>query len=184
MNGSCWNFADPSTPGPMLQRGNPTDCTSHVQHSQERPRRNSIAILLKYHIHIDKLLLADILENHQRIADKIISTLAGAGHKILALFKAYLAVGYYPYFQEYQDSKQFYLTIEQNIHTTLESDLPAIYQTLNGASVRKIERLLAIISSLVPYVPDMKQLKNMLEIGEERTLKSKYPPAKPVALNM
>jgi uncharacterized protein len=123
-------------------------------------------------IHFDKLLLADILKNHQRIADRIISTLAGAGHKILALFKAYLAVGYYPYFQEYPDSRQFYLTIEQNIHTTLESDLPAIYQTLNGASVRKIERLLAIISSLVPYVPDMKQLKNMLEIGDERTLKN------------
>lgn len=122
-------------------------------------------------IHFDKVSLIDIIENHQQVADAVVTTLAGHDLKVLAVFKEYLATGYYPYFNEFNDSKQFYLTIEQNIHTTLESDLPAIYQTLNGASVRKIKRLLAVISSLVPYTPDMKHLKNLLEIGDERTLK-------------
>jgi predicted AAA+ superfamily ATPase len=54
----------------------------------------------------------------------------------------------------------------------LESDLPAIHQTLSGGSIRKIARLLAIIASMVPYTPDMKSLKGMLEIGDERTLKT------------
>ena len=64
------------------------------------------------------------------------------------------------------------MTLEQNVHTTLEGDLPAIHQALNGSSIRKIERLLAIISSLVPFTPDLKQLKTLLSIGDERTLKT------------
>lgn len=123
-------------------------------------------------IHFDKVLLSDILENHQRTADAVVTALAGHDLKVLALFKEYLATGYYPYFKDYNDLGQFYLTIEQNIHTTLEADLPAIHQTLNGASVRKIKRLLSIVSSLVPYTPDMKHLKNILDIGDERTLKN------------
>lgn len=123
-------------------------------------------------IHFDKVSLDEILANHQRIADTVVTTLAGHDRKVLALFKDYLATGYYPYFKEFNDSGQFYLTIEQNVHTTLEADLPAIHQNLNGVSVRKIERLLAIVSSLVPYTPDMKHLKNMLDIGDERTLKN------------
>jgi hypothetical protein len=35
-----------------------------------------------------------------------------------------------------------------------------------------MHKLLAVISSLVPFTPDMKQLKQMLEIGDERTLKT------------
>ena len=122
--------------------------------------------------HFDKILLTTILGDHQRAADSVVTNLARLDLKVLALFKEYLATGYYPYFNDFNDKGQFYLTIEQNIHTTLEADLPAIHQTLNGASIRKIKHLLAIVSSLVPYTPDMKHLKNLLEIGDERTLKN------------
>jgi hypothetical protein len=64
------------------------------------------------------------------------------------------------------------MTLDQNIHATLEGDLLAIHQSLNGASIRKIKKLLSIISSLVPFTPDMKQLKTLLGIGDERTLKT------------
>jgi hypothetical protein len=127
---------------------------------------------LNCEIYFDKIPLAVILEDHQRAADTVITGLGRLDLKVLALFKEYLATGYYPYFNELNDRGQFYLTIEQNIHTTLEADLPAIHQTLTGASVRKIESLLAIVSSMVPYTPDMKHLKNLLEIGDERTLKN------------
>ena len=82
------------------------------------------------------------------------------------------ASGYYPYFREYEDKPQFYMTLEQNVHTTLEIDLLAINQSLNGSSIKKIHKLLSIIASLVPFTPDMKQLKNLLGIGDERTLKT------------
>lgn len=116
--------------------------------------------------------LEDIINNHQRIAENIITAVEKKGKKILALFKSYLEYGYYPYFREYKNRELFYLTLEQNIHTTLESDLIAIYPSLSGNSIKKIKKLLMIIASSVPFTPDLKKLKTMLDVGDERTLKT------------
>ena len=116
--------------------------------------------------------LEDIINNHQRIAENIITAVEKKGKKILALFKSYLEYGYYPYFREYKNRELFYLTLEQNIHTTLESDLIAIYPSLSGNSIMKIKKLLMIIASSVPFTPDLKKLKTMLDVGDERTLKT------------
>lgn len=123
-------------------------------------------------IYFDAHPLDKLLANHQQSADSIVVELEKGGLKVLALFKDYLECGYYPYFSEYEDKAQFFMTLEQNVHTTLETDLLAIHQSLNGSSIRKIEKLLAIIASLVPFTPDMKHLKNLLGIGDERTLKT------------
>lgn len=116
--------------------------------------------------------LEDIINNHQRIAAGITNAVEKKGKKILALFKSYLEYGYYPYFREYKNRELFYLTLEQNIHTTLESDLIAIYPSLSGNSIKKIKKLLMIIASSVPFTPDLKKLKTMLDVGDERTLKT------------
>lgn len=123
-------------------------------------------------IYFDSIPLEALLEGHCRVAGDIVALLEKNKLKVLALFRDYLEYGYYPYYLEYKDKGQFYLTLEQNIHTTLESDLPAIHATLNGATVRRIEKLLSIISSLSPFTPDMKSLKELLGIGDERTLKT------------
>ena len=116
--------------------------------------------------------LENIINNHQRIADSITTAVEKKGKKILALFKSYLEYGYYPYFREYKNRELFYLTLEQNIHTTLESDLIAIYPSLSGNSIKKIKKLLMIIASSVPFTPDLKKLKTTLDVGDERTLKT------------
>ncbi len=116
--------------------------------------------------------LENIINNHQRIADSITNAVERKGKKILALFKSYLEYGYYPYFREYKNRELFYLTLEQNIHTTLESDLIAIYPSLSGNSIKKIKKLLMIIASSVPFTPDLKKLKTTLDVGDERTLKT------------
>ena len=123
-------------------------------------------------LYFEALPLEKLLDNHQQASNTIVAELEKNGKKVLALFRDYMAHGYYPYFKEYEDQNLFFMTLEQNIHTTLESDLPAIHQTLNGSSIRKIEKLLSIIASLVPFTPDMKHLKNLLGIGDERTLKT------------
>ncbi len=127
---------------------------------------------MKNGIYFDSLTLAKLIADHQETADSIVTELEKNGLKVLALFRDYMEHGYYPYFMEYEDKSLFFMTLEQNIHTTLESDLPAIHQSLNGSSIRKIKKLLSIIASLVPFTPDMKHLKNLLEIGDERTLKN------------
>ena len=46
------------------------------------------------------------------------------------------------------------------------------YPTLNGSSIKKIKQLLSVISESAPFTPDMKRLKRIVEIGDERTLKN------------
>lgn len=123
-------------------------------------------------LELDRLRLPDLLDTHQSVAERITGMVDEQGHKILALFGAYLEHGYYPYCLEYPDTAQFLATLTQQVQTTLEADLPAIHPTLNGTSIRKMRKLLAIISGLVPFTPDMKSLKTMLDIGDERTLKT------------
>ncbi len=129
-------------------------------------------IELRYKQSLDVLSMQQIISDHEATSEKIVILLEKEiQNKVLVLFKEYLQIGYYPYFLEYDDPKLYYLTLEQNIHTTLESDLPAIYPAITGASINKIKRLLSIIASSVPFTPDLKTLKELLDIGDERTLK-------------
>jgi len=123
-------------------------------------------------IDLKSISIEDIVGNHQRSADHIISGVEKKRRKMLALFAEYLEYGYYPYFRDYKDKVLFYLTLEQNIHTTLESDLIAIYPSLSGNSIKKLKKLLSIIAASVPFTPDLKKLKTLLDVGDERTLKA------------
>ncbi|MBW8050977.1 MAG: AAA family ATPase [Cytophagales bacterium] len=122
-------------------------------------------------ITLNKYSLEEILKDHQKIANAVLKKISGKGNKILSLFKSYLEFGYYPYYLEFPDINHYYITLEQNIHATLENDLVNIYPHLTGNSIKKIKKLLSIIASLVPFTPDLKKLKLLLDIGDERTLK-------------
>ena len=116
--------------------------------------------------------LEEILSEHTKIAPEIIIKIEAKKAKILALFKEYCSFGYYPYFLEFQDKSLFFMTLEQNLRTTVESDLISIYPTLTGSSIKKLLKLLSIIAASVPFSPDLKHLKKILDIGDERTLKN------------
>ena len=129
-------------------------------------------IEIKLNIELEGFELETIVSGHQSIAQDIVDTLAKSSQKILVLFKEYLEVGYYPYYFEYHNKEQFHLALEQNIHTTIESDLLAIYPSLTGNSIKKLKSLLKVISASVPFIPDMKKLKSIIGVGDERTLKN------------
>ncbi len=129
-------------------------------------------IALARGIELPAVTLSDLLNNHVRLADRIVTELSAKGDKVLALFREYLVCGYYPYFMEFTDKALFGLTLEQHVHTTLEVDLPAIHPALNGASIKKISRLLTAIAGMVPFAPDLKSLRSMLDISDDRTLKN------------
>jgi predicted AAA+ superfamily ATPase len=127
---------------------------------------------MKLGVDLESFSMDEILSNHQKVADSIVDLLSKNKQKILPLFKEYLQVGYYPYFFEYNDKGQFLMALEQNIHTTIENDLLAIYPSLTGNSIKKLKSLLKVISSTVPFIPDMKKLKTIVGVGDERTLKN------------
>ena len=129
-------------------------------------------IELKYHIELPILDLDSILTDHESVSLEITGKLDFVQLKILPVFKAYMRHGYFPYFLEHPDEDTYLRTLEQGLHTTIESDLLSIYPLLAGVSIKKLKMLLAAIARSAPFTPDMKRLKKIIEVGDERTLKA------------
>lgn len=129
---------------------------------------------LKNDIQLNSVELTELFKHHQKISHQIISVLDRSGKKILSEFSEYLLYGFYPYFFELNDLVLFHKTLEQNVHTTIESDLIAIYPNLTGVSVRKLKQLLSFIAGAVPFTPNWSEVKTMLEVGDVRTLKTYF----------
>lgn len=117
----------------------------------------------------------EILTNHFKYCQEICSLLEKKKNKkILPLFHKYLKHGFYPYWFEWKEENKFEITLEQSIHTTLEADLIAIHPHLAGNSIKKIRALLTFIAQNVPYSPNWQDLRKLLDIGDERTLKNYF----------
>lgn len=102
--------------------------------------------------------LKQILTNHIDIAQNISSQI-----KVLPAFSEYLRVGYYPYYLEGKDS---YLTkLAQTINAVLEYDLPAI-EKVDFSSIDKVKKLLYVISTMVPFSPNISKLSQ--DVGVSR----------------
>ena len=130
---------------------------------------------MELEIELSRINMDDLLVNHQNLSVKIVSLIEKRKkQKILPLFKHYLRHGFYPYWFELKDEDKFAITLEQSIHTTLESDLIAIHPNLSGSSIKKIHALLAFIAQNVPYSPNWKDLCKLIEVGDERTLKNYF----------
>jgi len=126
---------------------------------------------LTHAVSLEPLFLEDICTGHQALSDSILKRL---GKKILPEFTNYLKFGFYPYFFELQDKDVYRMTLEQNYHAIIESDLAAIYPHLNGNSTKKIKQLLMFIANSVPFVPSWSKILQILEVGDLRTLKAYF----------
>lgn len=131
-------------------------------------------IELKYGLELSSLTLSEVVTEHTKLAFNIIQRLEEKQLKILKLFNEYLEYGYYPYFRAFESVAEFKMTVEQNLHTTLESDLTAIYPHLTGNSIKKIKQLVAYLAHAVPFKPNWQAIKKMTDIGDDRTLKTYF----------
>lgn len=126
--------------------------------------------------------LEEIGQNHQKIADALINKLGENNLKTIPEFNKYLKIGYYPYYFEINDVDAYKITLEQNFHMTIESDLAAIYPHLTGGSEKKIKQLLTFIAAAAPFTPNWQKIMQILEIGDLRTLKSYFSHLKDACL--
>lgn len=118
---------------------------------------------LEYKYSAPVLNLDDILTNHIEIASKICSEI-----KIIPAFRAYLEYGYYPFFKE--GIKRYSMRLRNVVNVILESDLPAV-EKIEYASIYKLRKLLMIVSSLVPYAPNLSTLSTQLEINRATVMR-------------
>lgn len=126
---------------------------------------------LRYDINLEAVELKDLLASHQEIAVDIINTLKQKELAVIKLFREYLKVGYYPYYNDMPNDTAFYQTLKQSIEATIDSDLLSIYPNLNGNTARKLKILTHAISANVPYQPNYSSLKSLVDIRDDRTLK-------------
>ena len=126
---------------------------------------------LRYGINLEAIELENLLTNHQEIAVDIINALKQKDLAVVKLFREYLKVGYYPYYNDMPNDTAFYQTLRQSIEATIDSDLLSIYPNLNGNTARKLKILTHAISTNVPYQPNYSSLKSLVDIRDDRTLK-------------
>ena len=106
--------------------------------------------------------LNEILSNHQEIARTIWKEI-----KPLEKFNEYLETGYFPFFME---NKATYLQkIKETIYLTIETDLPSVAE-INFSNISKLKHLLYIISTSVPFKPNVQKLSERTKISRN-TLK-------------
>lgn len=137
---------------------------------------------LAHSVELPAYSLEEVCQNHQKIADALISKLENNNIKVIQEFNKYLKIGYYPYYFEINDVDAYKITLEQNFHMTIESDLAAIYPHLTGSSEKKIKQLLIFIATAAPFTPNWHKIMQILEIGDLRTLKSYFSHLKDACL--
>lgn len=107
--------------------------------------------------------LAEIVENHQNIAMQI-----SDGIKIMPLFKKYLRSGYYLFYKE--GVKKYETKLQEAINNVIDVDIPAI-ENIEFASRHKLKKLLAVLATLVPYTPNIKELSDAIDTNRNHTVK-------------
>lgn len=127
---------------------------------------------LTYQIELPSFVIEDICKHHEKLADLIVKELSKKNRSVIPEFHRYLKIGYYPYFHEINNEEMYKMTLEQNVHTTIESDLASIYPQLTGVSIHKIKKLLVFIANAVPFTPNWAHIQNVIEVGDLRTLKT------------
>ena len=84
--------------------------------------------------------------------------------KPVALFKEYLEKGYYPFLLEGEG--EYYTKIEQVVNYIIEAELPQICK-VDVANVRKLQALIALICSEVPFELNVNKIAAAIEIGRD-----------------
>ena len=126
---------------------------------------------LRYGVNLDAIELKNLPLNHEDAAINIITALKQKDLAVIKFFREYLKVGYYPYYNDMPNDTAFYQTLKQSIEATIDSDLLSIYPNLNGNTARKLKILTHAISVSVPYQPNYSNLKSLVDIRDDRTLK-------------
>lgn len=106
---------------------------------------------IAHHIRAPLLSLDEILANR--------AALPGVPHP-LPLFRDYLRRGYYPFGWD----ADFDIELGQVINRTLEVDIPE-FAGMAHATGRKLKQLLAAISALAPFKPNMSQLAGKIQVS-------------------
>lgn len=107
--------------------------------------------------------LEDVLECHAKLVDEVKAWLEFP----LKSFQEYITLGAYPFFLE--GEADYLVRINRLINLIIDYDLPEARPIESGTLV-KLKTLLYIISTAVPFTPNIAQLAEKLETSRNRLL--------------
>jgi predicted AAA+ superfamily ATPase len=116
-----------------------------------------------YGVKIRKYTLKEILSDVSQITSQFPGDI-----RPVKMLTEYLRTGYYPFFLE--GRTMYHDKLRQTINTVLETDLPAIFN-IDFQSVLKLKKLLAIISSIVPFRPNISKLSEQSGVTRDTLLR-------------
>lgn len=135
-----------------------------VYHLHEMSFREYLALM--YGSNFPIITLDEILINHESIAIDINKEI-----KTVLLYKKYLQQGAYPFVKG--KDIQFYDKLNSVINVIIDNDIPAIENITYETSV-KLKKLLYIITSSVPFKPNISKLSKKVETSRDMLLKYIY----------
>ena len=119
-------------------------------------------------ISLPSMTLEEMLKNHIRYAMNVTS----AGIKVLKHFEQYLNEGYYPYYKE--AGRDYLMRIGEVAQLVIDSDIPAVEETITYSTRQKIKKLMMVVAENVPLEPNINKLAASLESTRDQTLKMLY----------
>ena len=118
-------------------------------------------------IALEPLPLEELLARHTSYAMEVVAQV-----KVLKYFEQYLDRGYYPYYKE--AGKDYQTHMEDVVQLVIDSDIPAVEETITYATRQKIKKLLMVIAENVPLEPNINKLAASLDSSRDQTLKMLY----------
>ena len=107
--------------------------------------------------------LDEIVTRHSYMAAELATST-----KVLPLFNEYLQHGYYPFYKNSEDG--FLERLQSVVDSVIEVDVPAV-SNIEYATVRKMKRLVSLLSASSPYTPNITTLCKQLETSRNNALK-------------
>lgn len=131
--------------------------TGNADLSRRAPKYEMQGLSFREFLAIRHGIEAPVLTLEQIVANQV--ELPGVSHP-LPLFKEYLRNGYYPF----GDDPAFDVELAQVISRTLEVDIPQ-FAGLSASMGMKLKRLLAVVSTLAPFKPNMSDLGKRIQVS-------------------
>ena len=120
----------------------------------------------KYQFKFKAFTLEEILRESKSVAQGVTSKI-----RPLKFFEEYLQTGYYPFFIE--SERNYPDRLINILNLILENDLPTIFN-IDYYSVLKIKKMLAVLSRIVPYKPNIEKLARQAGTTRDTLLRYLY----------
>lgn len=121
-------------------------------------------LLLYEKIELPVLTLQEILNNHKSISLEFLEKLTP-----LKYFPKYLKIGNYPYFEN--NEEEYYQKLRNTVNLILEVDLQTA-ENLDFHTLAKLKRLLFVISSNVPFTPNIQKISNTIQLNRNALVRA------------